>query len=566
MLSTERRQQLDGIVAQMASRNAPKEQVQAVVNDFTSKYGNEQPTEPQESYNPVKEAAQPFIGIAKGVGSTLFTVPQSIARITDAVTHALEGGKLDESMANLAKVTTALIHKANTLPDTDPNKKHLMDLAQENVKQIETLRGGQTERDQKLSSLNQTPDILKPKTTGQKIGYVAEKAGEFLAPGSAITKGEKALQATTESATRAGKVTPFVEKAINVAGGAALEGAGAATVNEAQTGDTKGSLKTGLIAGAVSVPFKIFGQLKEPVANALQSSAEKKSAQALGATTKADKQLSDKIVPELLKRRVTFATRGGLLQKMQSSLDDVGNQLEDAYAALPQDTKVDVSPVIKRLEDFKDTFITTGAGGQRVVVDPAGYKAAQELQTTIIQLAQNPEKLVTNSDVSLTSLREARQILDKSIAKTGKSFALGARDSATLAAQKSGANAIRNELAQEFPEIAKINKEYTFWKNVESVVGNTIQRTKSQATPIGETIAEGAGAVVGAAKGGGLGNIVLGATGYKLLKSVITSPAWRQTSAVIRSTLADALMRGNKEQALYILNRLAVGVAKNVNK
>ena len=523
-------------------------------------------TAPQEPYNPVKEAAQPLIGALKGAASTLYTVPQSIARITDAVTHALEGGKLDESMANLAKVTTALIHKANTLPDTDPRKKNLMDLAESNVKQIESLRGDQTARDKQSSSLNETPASLKPTTTGQKIGDVAEKAAEFLVPGAAIAKGEKAVQATTEAAANAGKITPLVQKGLNVAGGAALEGAGAATVNEAQTGDTKGSLKTGALSAVLSVPFKIFGQLKEPVANALQSSAEKKSAQALGATTKADKQLSEKIVPELLSRRVTFATRGGLLQKAQSSVEDVGGQLEETYSRLPPDTKIDIAPVIKRLEDAKDRFITTGAGGQRVVVDAAGYKAADQLQQTIISLAQDPHKLITNSDVSVNSLREARQILDKSIAKTGKSFALGAKDSAVLAAQKSGANAIRNELAQEFPQIAKINKEYNFWKNVETVVGNTVQRTKSQATPVGETIAEGAGAVIGATKGGGLGNIVLGATGYKLLKSVVTSPAWRQTSAVARSTLADALIKGNKEQALYVLNRLAVGVAKNAGK
>lgn len=405
------------------------------------------------------------------------------------------------------------------------------------------------------------PDILKPKGTAQKVGFVTEQAAEFLIPSSAIAKGEKAIQATTKAAANAGKITPFVQKALNVAGGATLEGAGATAVSQVQTGDTKEALKTGVTAGVLSVPFKIFGQVKEPVANTLKKSAEKKSAQALGATTKTDKALSEKIVPELLKRKIKFATRGGLMQKAQSGIDEVGGQLEDAYSALPPDTKIDIAPVIKRLEDFKDRFITTGTGGQRVVVDSAGYKAAQELQDTIIKLAQDPQKLITNSNISITSLRKARQILDSSISRTGKGFALGARDSATLAAQKEGANAIRNELAQAFPHIDKINKEFTFWKNVETVISNTVQRTQSQATPLGETIAEGAGAVIGASKGG-FGNVILGAIGYKLLKKVITSPGWRQTSAVVRTSLADALMRGNKEQALNILNRLVVGLAK----
>jgi|GEM_PF-5044086 len=40
-LNDQRRRQLDGIVAQMGSKGAPKEAVQAVVSDFQAKYGNE---------------------------------------------------------------------------------------------------------------------------------------------------------------------------------------------------------------------------------------------------------------------------------------------------------------------------------------------------------------------------------------------------------------------------------------------------------------------------------------------------------------------------------------------
>lgn len=40
-LSAERRKQLDGIVTNLASQNAPQEDVQAIVNDFSGKYGNE---------------------------------------------------------------------------------------------------------------------------------------------------------------------------------------------------------------------------------------------------------------------------------------------------------------------------------------------------------------------------------------------------------------------------------------------------------------------------------------------------------------------------------------------
>jgi uncharacterized protein YpuA (DUF1002 family) len=40
-LNDKRRKQLDDIVVQMAEQDAPEEDVRAIVDDFTSKYGND---------------------------------------------------------------------------------------------------------------------------------------------------------------------------------------------------------------------------------------------------------------------------------------------------------------------------------------------------------------------------------------------------------------------------------------------------------------------------------------------------------------------------------------------
>src|SRR5438128_1065507 len=55
------RQQLDGIVMQMAQKNAPKEAVQAVVSDFQSKYG-------QSAAQPEQVQQDPGVGGIAGVG------------------------------------------------------------------------------------------------------------------------------------------------------------------------------------------------------------------------------------------------------------------------------------------------------------------------------------------------------------------------------------------------------------------------------------------------------------------------------------------------------------------
>jgi len=217
-------------------------------------------------------------GAAKGAGTTLLTIPQSIARVTSAVTTALEGGKLDESLGNLAKVTTALIRKANSLPDSDPKKKQLMDLAEENIQHLESLREDQGQRERKLERANETPDALKPKNTAQKVGNVIEKTAEFFIPGGAVKNANKAIDAGVEGlnlASKYGKFGNVAEKVLQTGGKATNEALGAATVTAAQTGgDLHQTGKNAAIAAALpatgalvdtaSAPLKKF--LSEKVA------------------------------------------------------------------------------------------------------------------------------------------------------------------------------------------------------------------------------------------------------------------------------------------------------------
>jgi hypothetical protein len=189
-------------------------------------------------------------------------------------------------------------------------------------------------------------------------------------------------------------------------------------------------------------------------------------------------------------------------------------------------------------------------------VNLTGISSLDELGSAI------KDKLLQNNlySVSTESLRSYRQILDNIIKKTPKGgFGLTGLESAKLTATKASANAIRDVLAKDYPEIAALNKEYTFWKNVNKIIGDTIQRTKGQGTPLGETIAEGAGAAAGLIKGGTFGNALMTAVGFKLIKAVVTSPAWRMTSAISRNQLANALANGTTDQAINIINKIVAG-------
>lgn len=78
-LSTLRRQQLDGIVQKMANQNAPKEEVQAIVNDFKSKYENEE--QPQQD-GFLKSMAKTIITPYAQLGVSAYNVGSSIGKLT----------------------------------------------------------------------------------------------------------------------------------------------------------------------------------------------------------------------------------------------------------------------------------------------------------------------------------------------------------------------------------------------------------------------------------------------------------------------------------------------------
>ncbi len=392
-----------------------------------------------------------------------------------------------------------------------------------------------------------SPEKLEPTGTAEKIGAGVEKTIEFIAPGSLIQKGTGILR------TLLSETSPNIAKWLTATGSAGLESISAGLVSKYQGATNQDAKNAAILAGVLTFPIKVLSEFSKPVAKYIQETAEKKASQALGATTKEMKQLSDKVVPELLKRKTYFLTRGGLEKKAESIADTVGEQIDNAWESLPPNTKVQIAPIINSLEKLKDEAIVVGEGGQRVVMDQAKYKAAQAIQNKFINIASDPEKFVSYPEISAETLRRSKQILDMATVKTGKGFGLGIKDTAIQEANKSGANALRNELANEFPDIAKLNKEFNFWKNVEKVVSETVKRTKAQGTPLGETIAEAGGAVGGFAAGGGLGQAILTATGYKLFKKAITSPAWRMVSAIQRAKIADAIYNGQTETALNII-------------
>jgi hypothetical protein len=191
--------------------------------------------------------------------------------------------------------------------------------------------------------------------------------------------------------------------------------------------------------------------------------------------------------------------------------------------ALPKQAQA----VIDHLEDYKNGFKVAG-----VPVDDAAIGHAGELQDIVRQLGP---------DVSPQSLNRLRQLWDSRVAKAGGYYGKTLNEGSLIDAQKEGANAIRNVLADENPDLAKLNAEYTFWKRVRGVAGATAERQTGQQGGIVKALAPAAGAAAGFAASGPSGALSLGAA-FKYGQEIASSPIIRTMSAVAKSKLAHAMM------------------------
>jgi hypothetical protein len=191
--------------------------------------------------------------------------------------------------------------------------------------------------------------------------------------------------------------------------------------------------------------------------------------------------------------------------------------------ALPKQAQA----VIDRLEDYKNSFKVAG-----VPVDDAAIGHASDLQDIVRQLGP---------DVSPQSLNRLRQIWDGRVAKAGGYYGKTLNEGSLIDAQQEGANAIRNVLAEENPDLAKLNAEYTFWKRVQGVAGATAERQTGPQGGIVKALAPAAGAAAGFATGGPSGALSLGAA-FKYGQEIASSPIIRTMSAIAKSKLAHAMM------------------------
>lgn len=380
-----------------------------------------------------------------------------------------------------------------------------------------------------------------PESNAAKVGKFAEQAAEFMLPGGAVSKATKAAPVLGRIAAQAGT---------------------AAAVAAAQSGgDPKTTAEAALIGGAGE---GVGAALNSPlVPRLLRSSAEKQYGQAINATKQGNKWVSQNIaVPELLDRNVSAMTLKGLQKKATTSVDAIGNAINDAWKSLPEGSALELEPTWNAIEKSAgDALTITASNGKQIPVTAQAQNALGNLnylkQTLLDVAEQNPTS--GKLEVPVEKLRQLRQAWDEVAAQAKVYQGQQLADAATGKIHAMAADAIRSHLGQEFPDIAALNKEFSFWKNVEKVVGDTVLRREGQAKPISRQLASAAGATAGAVAGG-LHGAILGKQAMDGLQTLTNSTAWKTVSAVQKNKLAQYLAGGNRGGAEFTIRQMLKGV------
>lgn len=434
-------------------------------------------------------------------------------------------------------------------------------------------------------------EITKPVGGFQRAGNMAEQVVEAIAPGSRITK---------TGVTLASKVPAVVRPLVR----GAVEAFGSAGIAAAQGSDPK---TAALVGGAMGTAIPAVQSAMASHAPKVQASAIKNVEQALGATKERFKAMSAKIAPEMLRRGLR-GSRAGLKEMAQTATEEIGPKIDEAIEQFG-DRVVSTRLVTDALETSKDAFrhvetmtlddaiargfavrlpsktVATGildASGQPITKSVDGglqftKGVSRDVDGTIEKITEFEPRAIAQiaklqaiiadlgESARADQLVAVRRAWDKVVAQAGGfaqrapgAIGMPLRDASEAAAKREATTAIRRVLDDAVPELTKLNKEFSFWKNLDDVLTQTMQRTTPQGRGLGSRVAEVGGAVVGSAAGaGGMGAFITG----KLAKAVdaaFTSTRWKLVSAQMKDKIAGLMASGKWQEAALQVQR-AVG-------
>ena len=397
---------------------------------------------------------------------------------------------------------------------------------------------------------------MQPEGDGEELGSGIESVLEFVL-------GDEVLKGTSlaEQIGIAGKVTkvleehPALAKLVQV-GAAALRQGAVGTAQGLAHGATPGqAVEQGGIAGVAGGAAEGAGQVVAGLP--LKRGAAALYTRALAPTGKVDKTVAAGVAPELI-QKIPFATSlEALRDKAAAYLDQAGAKVRAIEDALPATQTIDLDTTRQALKNFAGKYSVAGdpdaaptivahqsplldQHGQPIitheVVPPA---AAVDDTTKFSTAARNGANRISDQlgqiDPTIKNVIAQRRLLDEGLRGVYK----GADPelNGNVLAQKTAADILRGQIAAESPKLGNANAEYSFWRKVNDVAQNTLDRRAGQSgglMHLAAGVAAGGAAVHSLASGASVWGAIEGA------RFLMQSPASLTLTASAMNAFADA--------------------------
>lgn len=293
----ERRKQLDDIVIKMADQNAPKEDVDLIVNDFKSKYENEQPQVidgpklPDQSQTEKPGILSQAAGFMKKTNDTMRNGYQ------DFIIGQAKG--IGSTIAGAASLGEKALNAAS--------EKLFPNLG---------IKGS----DKTLGKKAQE-GVLKPEGIAQNIGFGTEKVGETLLP---LGVGAKVAGLTSKAAKAVGageKVASIASKAAGALG----VGGEQALITAAQGGNTKDIVTSAALGAGAKTAGDVASYGLNKLGDAFYAFTVPSTIAERGRDLR--KQLN---TGEAVSQTGISLTRNSLVKKIGNKIGEFGKQLDSA--------------------------------------------------------------------------------------------------------------------------------------------------------------------------------------------------------------------------------------------
>ena len=450
--------------------------------------------------------------------------------------------RLQSAVRSLLPGDPMALQGAGVLGMANVGKGFAKDLGGTVLNMIRTMRGNNARNPLMGGDYFEGATIPPPEGTPEKVGAFLSSAAQYAVPSMGAAKVTSSL--------------PIASKFARMLMGAGGQAAASGATDLARTGEID---PVNVALSALTPPAVAGASALAPTADSAVSTYQRAMIPNSLGVSQRTRELAARVVPELIARKKWVSSLPALLENSNAQMAQAGQEMDLLFQAQGQKV-VDTVPITDALTKIRDQFFNTATN---VTIGPNGQQLINVTKIPIaVESIRNIDHLIDlvkrhGNAVSMESVVKLRRNWDDIVTRGG-TLAFGRKMQQGVPPEllRDASNAVRAALADQVPDLAKINAEWSLWKGVQEIVTGTIERKMGKGTPLYQA---GAGMAVAAASNKPAEGLIKG-TLAKLAVSAFQSPWWRTFSAIKKDELAQAIATGKVEAAEQILRAAAMGL------